>query len=100
MPSTSPRSDKGAPACPLPPTSKSMTARGELKDTPPDGSGPVPSREPGGPLTHHTDAPATGGDWHKVACGITHARAGSITSGFDGTTCPDCRKALGLPEIP
>ena len=69
--------------------------------TAPDGSGPpLPSREPGEPLTHHTDAPATGGDWHKVACGITHARAGSITSGFDGTTCPDCRKALGLPEIP
>ena len=65
-----------------------------------DGMIPGAAAVPGERLTHHTDALTQGGDWHKVACGLTHAAAGSITSGLAGTTCPDCREALGLPRTP
>ncbi|MBU1767925.1 MAG: hypothetical protein KJ648_07475 [Candidatus Omnitrophica bacterium] len=44
--------------------------------------------------THLTKNPA-GGDWHRTACGKTHALAGSYTSGLAGVTCPECLKVAG-----
>jgi hypothetical protein len=40
-------------------------------------------------LVHYTKTPGAG-DWARTACGITHAAAGTITSGAEAVTCPQC----------
>lgn len=54
----------------------------------PEGMSPPPTVPQ---YTHLTDNPV-GGDWHLTACSLTHARAGSFTSGLAGVTCPECLK--------